>query len=374
MGDAVMLLPMLEQLRRAHPGATIELAIGAPVAPLFQMIPELDRVYALKLRAALPATRRMRLDRIIDLARFYYKEMRDCIPGVCIMPRWGDDLFCGQFLGYLAGARRRIGFSATSGSSARDSLLTEAYRAEGAEHETQRFCRLLSLASLIPSVEAKDLLCSPIKSLQGIAEQNDWNALSTRLGVDQSAPYAVIAPGASQPNRRWPNDRWAEVMQSLHRTGLKIVLLAGPKDAFVARALHESASVPSVLVAGTTTIPESITLLSRAELFLGNDSGPGHAAGAVGVPTVTLFIDDGTGDPHGPSSPVRISPVGPHLASCRPPRCLPPCVGYCSASSLHCIQEISAKQVIATADSLLTEAKFPRMNPGAFLLQSSEPS
>lgn len=355
MGDAIMLLPMIEHLRRQHPDANIELAVGASVSPLFQAIPHLDKVYGLKVRAPLPSSKRMMLERIADLFRSYRAEMGGIAPDICIMPRWGDDLFCGHFLGYLVGAPRRIGFAATRGSTARDALLTERYISADAEHESQRFCRLLSQAGLLPR-EAVDLCVSPLASLQSVARQNDWNTLSARLGIDPGAHFAVVSPGASQPNRRWPADRWVKVIAHLHRAGLKPVLLSGPKDADVAWEIHHLATEPTVLVAGTTTLQESITLLSQARLFLGNDSGPGHAAGGLGIPTVTLFIDDGTGDPHGASSPTRIHPLGPRLAACLPPQCLPPCSGCCSATYSHCIQEISTEQVISAANTLLKES------------------
>lgn len=352
IGDAIMLLPMIEHLRRQHPDAKIDLAIAASIAPLFQSIPQLDKVYGLRLRAPLPSSKRMVLERITDLIRSYRSQMKAISPNVCIMPRWGDDLFCGHFLGYLAGAPRRIGFAATQAPTARNALLTERYIAVDAEHESQRFCRLLLQAGLLPPA-AVDLCLSPVDSLRSVARQSDWGALSARLGINADAVFAVIAPGASQPNRRWPADRWAEVIAHLRGKGLEIVLLSGPKDADVALEIHQLASESSVLVAGTTTLQESVTLLSHARLFLGNDSGPGHAAGALGIPTVTLFIDDRTGDPDGASSPSRIHPLGPYLAACLPPRCLPPCSGCCSATYSHCIEQISAEQVISAAETLL---------------------
>jgi ADP-heptose:LPS heptosyltransferase len=55
-------------------------------------------------------------------------------------------------------------------------------------------------------------------------------------------------------------------------------------------------------LAGTTTLLQAAALLSRATLFIGNDSGLGHLCAAVGRPTLTLF---------GPGDPDRYHPWGP---------------------------------------------------------------
>jgi ADP-heptose:LPS heptosyltransferase len=360
MGDTVMLLPMVELLRRAHPDAIVEVAIGKGAAPLLQMVQEIDRVYPLPLRTSLPASLKQIGERLLDLTAAYLNDVKQANPDIVLLTRWGDDLFRGHYLGYLTGAKRRIGFDSRivpgSQSSARDTMLTEAYPGGSGLHESQRLCLLLSQARLVPEPDLQAILNQPVASLEKVAAMTDWGALSARLGIDAKAVFAVIAPGASQPNRRWPAGRWVEVIAHLRRKGLETVLLSGPKDADVALEIHQLASESSVLVAGTTTLQESVTLLSRARLFLGNDSGPGHAAGALGTPTVTLFIDDGTGDPHGASSPIRIHPLGPYVAACLPPQCLPPCSGCCSATSAHCIEEINVEQVISAAETLLVRS------------------
>jgi ADP-heptose:LPS heptosyltransferase len=45
--------------------------------------------------------------------------------------------------------------------------------------------------------------------------------------------------------------------------------------------------------------------LSSAGVFVGNDSGPGHLAGILGIPTVVVF---------GPSNPTQWKPLGPHVS------------------------------------------------------------
>jgi ADP-heptose:LPS heptosyltransferase len=50
------------------------------------------------------------------------------------------------------------------------------------------------------------------------------------------------------------------------------------------------------------TLLELLDEIAAARVFIGNDSGPGHLAGIIGVRTVSLF---------GASDPIRWRPLGP---------------------------------------------------------------
>ena len=135
-------------------------------------------------------------------------------------------------------------------------------------------------------------------------------------------------------------------MRWLRQQGPEIVILSGPGDADVARQLYTSDNRQAILVAGVTTLTESVTLMSHAAMFLGNDSGPGHIAGALGVPTLIVMASHEECRPSGPSSPTRIRPFGPHVVCCQPKHCLSPCDDYCTADAAHCITGISVEEAL----------------------------
>jgi heptosyltransferase III len=56
------------------------------------------------------------------------------------------------------------------------------------------------------------------------------------------------------------------------------------------------------------TLLELAEALTGASAFVGNDSGPGHLAGVLGLPTVCLF---------GPTDPGRWKPLGPRVRTLR---------------------------------------------------------
>jgi len=100
-------------------------------------------------------------------------------------------------------------------------------------------------------------------------------------------PYAVIHPFASLPAKTWPAERFLEVARYLREScGLESVYLAGPGD--------DAGPFADCEVWRNEPLSRVKSLMSRAALFLGNDSGPAHIAAAFGIPVVVLF---GSSDP-----------------------------------------------------------------------------
>jgi heptosyltransferase III len=98
--------------------------------------------------------------------------------------------------------------------------------------------------------------------------------------------YAVLHPFASEPAKTWPANRFIRVASELKRAGLEPIFLAGPGD--------DSSPFAAFEVWNGAPLNRVKNLLARAQLFVGNDSGPAHIAAAFGVPVVVLF---------GPSDP-----------------------------------------------------------------------
>ena len=102
-----------------------------------------------------------------------------------------------------------------------------------------------------------------------------------------SGQYAVLHPVASQPDKTWPAERFLAVARHLANDyGLEPIFIgARGDDLSPFRAYRTVAGSP---------LSEVKSLLARAMLFVGNDSGPAHMAAAFGVPVVVMF---GSSDP-----------------------------------------------------------------------------
>jgi heptosyltransferase-2/heptosyltransferase-3 len=90
----------------------------------------------------------------------------------------------------------------------------------------------------------------------------------------------------------WPHERWAVVLRHLRERhpGHAIVLLGTGPEFKLNGELAQRAGVEGVFnVADDLPVPRLLALLARADGLITVDSGPAHAAAAVGCPLVVLF-------------------------------------------------------------------------------------
>jgi heptosyltransferase-2 len=128
----------------------------------------------------------------------------------------------------------------------------------------------------------------------GAHRYENWRALGRHLGMElpargMSAPDAgrrggpvVVHSGAAQPTRVWPLERFAFLAKALRAEGYDVTVVCDAAQREWWAGQGENARV-------TRTIGELLAVLDSAALFVGNDSGPGHLAGILGIPTFTLF-------------------------------------------------------------------------------------
>ena len=102
-------------------------------------------------------------------------------------------------------------------------------------------------------------------------------------------PRLVVHPGSGGDWKRWPAERFAEVIRALRQRGaLEVLVHQGPADAEPAQRLV-------ALLEGDATVllrpelPRLAAVLGACRAYLGGDSGVSHLAAAVGAPSVVLF-------------------------------------------------------------------------------------
>lgn len=112
---------------------------------------------------------------------------------------------------------------------------------------------------------------------------------SCEAAPETGRPLVVLHPGAGDPRRRWPADRFAAVADALARRGCQIALVGVAEERPVARAVLESMRAEALDQCGALSLNGLAGLLARAALVIANDSGPRHLAEALGTPTVGLY-------------------------------------------------------------------------------------
>ncbi len=169
-------------------------------------------------------------------------------------------------------------------------------------------------------------------------------------GIAPRSQFAVLHPGAAYFTKRWALEQFAATAKWLHaQHGLAPVIVLGPGDRELVSEVRRLFAPPAA-VFDSLSLRELIALVSRARLFLGNDSGPAHLAAAAGRPVAVIF---------GSSDSVTWRPwqvpnrVVQNEFACNP------CPGdRCYAfSEPRCILSITPEQVREACEALLTETQ-----------------
>ncbi len=102
-------------------------------------------------------------------------------------------------------------------------------------------------------------------------------------------PFVVLSPGATDPRRRWPVERFAAVGDALAAAGAAVVVQGDNQERGLSAGVVAAMRQPALDAAGMLSLGGLAALLSRATLVVANDSGPLHLAQAVGAATVGLY-------------------------------------------------------------------------------------
>ena len=131
----------------------------------------------------------------------------------------------------------------------------------------------------------------PLPAAKVYVDANAAERLRQKLaekGIGPGEPYAVIRPGASQPNKRWPMDRFVAIARWLREThGIATVVNLGPGDEPIASEARERFG--SGVILDSLDLRGLVALLAGSCLFVGNDTGPTHIAAALGKKYVVTF-------------------------------------------------------------------------------------
>ena len=115
--------------------------------------------------------------------------------------------------------------------------------------------------------------------------------------------WIAIQPGARWPNKRWPVEFFAELTRLLSRkfAGACFVILGSEQDRPLGETISRLEPECCLNLCGQTSLQEMVECLRLCDLMITNDTGPMHAAAALGKPLVALF---------GPTEPCRTGPYG----------------------------------------------------------------
>jgi len=350
IGDAVLFTPLVRELRRALPDATITLVVNTSARELFENCPYVDRVYGYDWRTEerFPILRRHW--RALKLAATsLWKEKFD----LALSPRLDADLYHGHFITYFSGAAIRFAYKQREvipSSNDINQLMTHVLSStKPILHEVERNLEFLSLLG----VKTAD---SDLEIWIENSDRAEAERMLSGFDIHNGDLIVAIAPGAGEPKKIWPIENFVALVAWLvSKYDLKVLVLGNQADHVLGERLVNVNSKPVYNVAGSAGLCTSAALLDKCTLLIGNDSGPIHLAAARSIPVIDISAHPMTGPENHPMSPMRFGPWRIPHKMVRPGSPTPPCAGRCRARYAHCICAISVNSVIQCVEDLLSQ-------------------
>jgi ADP-heptose:LPS heptosyltransferase len=333
IGDLLMALPAIADVRAAAPEARVELVVGSWNRGVASAVPGVDDVQVLDARWLARETGGLGVGRLLATARRWRAAEYDL--AINFEPDVRSNLLLAA-----SGAHWTAGYRSGGGGA----LLDQALEYDPTAHTIDNARRLVA------TVFRREIGATrkPWLRLPDAARA----AAETRLAGRGATPLVGIHVSGGRAIKQWPPERFAEVARELASCDNAAIVLTGTAaDRPMVQTLK--ARIPADRTLDVSGEPDLLTvaaLLQRIDLLITGDTGPMHLAGAVGTPVVAVF---------GPSDPARYEPRGPldrvvridlPCSPCNRIR-LPP--ARCTGHTPDCLAGVPVARVLAAAREVL---------------------
>ncbi len=330
LGDVVRGLAVIDQIRNNFPHVKITWLIEPKCRGIVSLHSGIDKVILFERGQGLSA--------VLRLARTLRRERFDITLDMQRHLKSG-------FFSWLSGSARRIGFSRKNTKEGNFLFNNEyiPYREENSPKIEHYLDFVRTLGGGVQEPLTFGLEGTPLS-----------DSINSRVGALRSH-YVFLVMGSSWSSKNWPLDGYEGLLLLLLKKSQLGIVLVGDRTQRESQShllenlknLHPEFAHRVVGVVGDTTLGELVTLISQSKGGAGPDSGPGHIAGAVGVPYVALF---------GPTPHVRVAPYGcEHLVVTSSLGCSPCLRRECPGLNTVCMRLLRPEVVFDRLFSALKE-------------------
>lgn len=320
LGDACMAMPAIRALKAGRPDLRLTVFGPEKLRDLWEAQPEVDAFLGKEGKEGLfSVARRIKNSGVrFDAAILLTNSTRSTL----------------EF--WLAGIPRLVGYKGSLRSKFLHQIVKEPKKVDGPPpHHTLRY---LHIARSCGAETAEVPPGTPL-----------WAEClkSRRIGICAGAEYG--------PAKRWPLERFAEVMKqvSAAQPGLEWVFFGAPGEAAMGEQLSGlvGEGVAHENLVGKTKLAELIQQLRRCRLLVTNDTGTMHLACALGIPTVSIF---------GSTEPILTGPLGDHHIVVRHHVPCSPCFKReCPFGHYECMTQVTPERVAGVVLEQLSRSPAP---------------
>lgn len=269
LGDTVLTLPLLSEIRRRFPVQRLTLLCLPAARELLQDHPAIDEIIAYDKKSG---------DRGWDGVRRAATRLQEKNFTVALTPH--KSLRTALLLA-LAKIPRRIGFRESGGWF----LFHQRAGRDPRRHDVERNLSVLQAVGVAPEACTRTLDLPVSEAVQAAVDEK---LIALGIGADQE--IIGVNPGSVWPTKRWSPAGFARLIALLReRHHARIVLFGGADDMPVVEDVLRRCATGVVNLVGRIGLRELAAAIGRCRVFITNDSGPMHIAVARGVPTVAVF-------------------------------------------------------------------------------------
>lgn len=325
IGDAVMTIPAIRELRRIFPDSEISLHTRTWAEGVF-------RDANLVNEFSIYDHRDWKVKTIFQQALELRKRKFDL--GVLL-----PNSFESALIMKLAGIPRRFGYARDS----RRLLLTDPINVPrwlGSRHEVFYYLGIVS------EIEKKFFGADTVSDREPkislpVSDQRKKEAarILTDAGIDRLRPTIAFGVGSTNSRaKRWSTDNFAALNDELQLEFEANVVLVGSADEIaVANLVYEKSRFKPAILTGKTTLAEAAAVLSTVDIMISNDMGLAHVAAAVGTQTFVIF---------GPTNPVTTRPFSENAYVIRNEVECSPCMLRDCPIDHRCMTRITVSDVL----------------------------
>ncbi|MEQ1604651.1 MAG: lipopolysaccharide heptosyltransferase II [Pyrinomonadaceae bacterium] len=332
IGDAVMSIPALRELRRIFPDAKITLHTRSWADGLFRDAAFIDELVTFD-------RHKWKIKDVLDNSDFLKGDLYDL---ALLFP----NSFESALTTYLSRIPKRFGYN----KDLRGLLLTEPIAVPEWKNRRHEVFYYLNLVSEIEKrVLGRDTVSAAFPDISLEVSEGRRSEARRKLaefGVDPLKNTVALGVGSTNSlAKRWPAERYAELADRLQRDADVNVILIGSKEEIdVAEIVAGLCKVKPINIAGKTDLSEAVSILAAIDLLISNDMGLAHVAPAVGTETIVIF---------GPTNPETTRPFSEKALLIRKDVDCSPCMLRDCPIDHRCMTRISVDEVFAAATGIL---------------------
>ncbi|MCS6874945.1 MAG: lipopolysaccharide heptosyltransferase II [Pyrinomonadaceae bacterium] len=326
IGDSVMSIPALKEIRRIFPDAKLTLCVKSWAKDVFEEVDFIDDVL------------------IYDYRKMnFFKQVFEWRKRRFDVAILFTNSFESALLAWFAGVKQRFGYATEN----RGFLLTGAFSVpswKASRHEAFYYL------NLVWEVERK--LFNQSNSFEDltisipVSEERRLKARRILQNYSVDLSRRIVALGAGSKNslaKRWPADKYAKLNDLLQlREKTNVILLGAKDETGIAKEVLNKALLKPINLTGELSLAETIAILSEIDLLISNDMGLAHLASAVGTKTLVIF---------GPTNEKATKPIGSQII--RKEVACAPCMRRVCPIDHRCMNLISVEEVFEKAQSML---------------------